>query len=917
MTSKEIEANLRVIAENIESSGHGIGEEFIYEMLLAYGISKTSITRLRNGDFNRSKQPGEVLYGGKLFYTTAPSDQLLANVDHYATEERILKYKPRFVLLTDGNRFAGKDLKLQQNTEFGYQDLPNFYQFFLPLIGGEVYKQQRNNEADRNAAYELAKLYDQLLDDNPHLREGHSHDLNLFLARLLFCLFAEDTGIFEPSGIFTNVISQNTDTDGNGVDVLLHDLFIRLNTRDEWAKALPRYVQEFPYVNGGLFRDEIEIPRFTRRSRDLLLNACDLNWSEINPDIFGSMIQAVSDPEERGHLGMHYTSVENIKRVIRPLFLDELYEEYEQYKEAHNERKLILLINRMSEMKFFDPACGSGNFLIIIYKELRLLEIEILLTLLEWEMERGEPKFHYSAISLDQFYGIEIKDFAHEVAMLSLWLAEHQMNGIFKERLAEQGKLNPFLPLREAGHIVVGNAAQISWESVCPRTSPNDEIYLIGNPPYSGARKQGKEQKVDMDETFKQLKKYKDLDYIAIWFYKGAKYIAGCPKMSLAFVSTNSICQGQQVALLWPYIFDMGLEIHFAYTSYKWSNNAIGNAGVTVIIIGLRNISNELKYIYTPNGIRSEVKNINAYLIDAPSVSIGERMQPISKFPRMNFGNMSNDGGALVLTRQEYNEIIGLHSYLTEVTRKYLGGYEFLNGGLRYCLWIEDDQLELIKDCPEVTKRINACREHRLKSVDKGTNKLAERSHQFRDRTVASTEALIIPRVSSGRRDYIPIGIVDKDTIIADSAMAVYDPPIWLFGVLHSRMHMVWVDAVGGKLKTDYRYSAKLCYNTFPLPKLNPTDEHLIKVWVKEVFNARADYEVDGKSIAWMYDPDTMPQDLRNAHHELDLVVDRCYRSTPFSSDSERLQTLFNLYEEMTKRHTLFAKPKRTRKKKQ
>lgn len=912
MTSKEIETNLRVIAGNIESSGHGIGEEFIYEMLLAYGISKTSITRLRNGDFNRSKQSGEVLYGGKLFYTTAPSDRLLANVDHYATEERILKYKPRFVLLTDGNRFAGKDLKLQQNVEFGYQDLPNFYQFFLPLIGGEVYKQQLNNEADRNAAYELAKLYDQLLDDNPHLREGHSHDLNLFLARLLFCLFAEDTGIFEPSGIFTNVISQNTDTEGNGVDVLLQDLFIRLNTRDEWAKSLPRYVQEFPYVNGGLFRDEIEIPRFTRRSRELLLNACGLNWSEINPDIFGSMIQAVSDPEERGHLGMHYTSVENIKRVIRPLFLDELYEEYEQYKEARNERKLILLINRMSEMKFFDPACGSGNFLIITYKELRLLEIEILLTLLEWEMERGEPQFHYSAISLDQFYGIEIKDFAHEVAMLSLWLAEHQMNSIFKERLAEQGKLNPFLPLREAGHIVIGNAAQISWESVCPRTSPDDEIYLIGNPPYSGSRKQDQEQKADLEQVFR--KDYKSLDYIAIWFYKGARYIEGHPNISLAFVSTNSICQGLMVGLTWPRVLNDTLEIGFAYTSYKWTNNAIGNAGVTVIIVALRNKSNATKYIFIGDE-RHEAKNINAYLIDAPDIIVDSRNLPLSEFPIMNFGNMPADGGHLLFTRSQYDEFLKIEPAAKKWMKRLISAKEFLSGESRYCLWLVGITKDELATLPRIRQRVEFVREVRLSS---SRPQLANTPHLFAQITQPENcDFLLVPATTSENRKYIPIGQFDKDNIANNSTFVIASDEPWLFGVLHSRMHMVWVDAVGGKLKTDYRYSAKLCYNTFPLPELNSKDKYRIGLQVQEVLMARGVYEGQGKSIAWMYDPDTMPQELRDAHHELDLVVDRCYRSTPFDSDSERLQTLFNLYEEMTKRHTLFAKSKRTRKKKQ
>lgn len=914
MTSKEIEQNLRKLVSQTEAEGEPIDRDFLLDVLLAYGISKSSVTRLRNGSFNRSRVEGEILYGEKLFFTTAPTGELLAQVERYATEERILKHRPRFVLLTDGRQIAGKDLKTGETIDIDYLDLPDSYLFLLPLIGGEVYKQQVNNEADRNAAYELAKLYDRLLEDNPHLREGHSHELNLFLARLLFCFFAEDTGIFETPNIFTSAITQNTQSDGSGVDLFLHDLFVRLNTHDEDAGALPRYVRNFPYVNGGLFREDLEVPRFSRRSRDLLLGVCTLKWSEINPDIFGSMIQAVSDPEERGHLGMHYTSVENILRVIRPLFLDELYLLYERYRDEENEKGLQSLIERMRGMKFFDPACGSGNFLIITYKELRLLEIKILLTLIDLEEKRGVQSFHFSAISLEQFYGIEIKDFAHEIAMLSLWLAEHQMNGIFMAQLEEQGRLKPFLPLREAGHIIAGNAAQLDWTEVCPRTSKADEIYLVGNPPYSGSRKQGKEQKADMERVFHRLRKYKDLDYISIWLSKGAQYIKGHPNMYLAFVSTNSICQGQQVALLWPHIFDMGVEIHFAYTSYKWTNNAIGNAGVTVVIIGLRNNSKEPKYLYSPEGVQIAAKNINAYLTDAPLVTVAERNQSLSNLPHMNFGNMPNDGGALILTVQERNKLIEECPLTQDFIKRYLGGYEFINGGMRYCLWIEEDQLDEAERNPFVRRRIEACRAHRLKSVDKGTRKLAERSHQFRDRTMASVEALLIPATSSERRDYIPIGVVDPDTIISNSAMAVYDPPLWLFGVLHSRMHMVWVDAVGGKLKTDYRYSAKLCYNTFPLPALSKQRQLLIEFAVREVLSKRGTYEAEGKSIAWMYDPDTMPDDLREAHHKLDLAVDRCFSPTLFESDSERLEALFERYEEMINTPTLFAKPKRRRK---
>lgn len=913
MTSKEIEQNLRKLVSQTEEEGEPIDRDFLLDVLLAYGISKSSVTRLRNGSFNRSRVEGEILYGEKLFFTTAPTGELLAQVERYATEERILKHRPRFVLLTDGRQIAGKDLKTGESIDIDYLDLPDSYLFLLPLIGGEVYKQQVNNEADRNAAYELAKLYDRLLEDNPHLREGHSHELNLFLARLLFCFFAEDTGIFETPNIFTSAITQNTQSDGSGVDLFLHDLFVRLNTHDEDAGALPRYVRDFPYVNGGLFREDLEVPRFSRRSRDLLLGVCTLKWSEINPDIFGSMIQAVSDPEERGHLGMHYTSVENILRVIRPLFLDELYQLYERYRDEENEKGLHSLIERMRGMKFFDPACGSGNFLIITYKELRLLEITILLTLIDLEEKRGVQSFHFSAISLDQFYGIEIKDFAHEIAMLSLWLAEHQMNGIFMAQLEEQGRLKPFLPLREAGHIIAGNAAQLDWTEVCPRTSTSDEIYLIGNPPYSGSRKQGKEQKADMERVFHT--DYKSMDYIAIWFYKGARYIEGHPNMSLAFVSTNSICQGLMVGLTWPRVLGSSLEIHFAYNSYKWTNNAIGNAGVTVVIIGLRNLNIKApKFIYSPEGIKKEVKNINAYLIDGPEIIVNGQTKPISKLPTMYFGNMPNDGGNLLFTSAEYRSFCTEYPKYSKYIKKFIGGSDFIDGRIRYTLDIGDEELKDALQCPEVAKRLDAVKLHRLRSSEKSTQAKASTPHKFYFTAYQPTEALLIPATSSERRDYIPIGVVDQDTIISNSAMAVYDPPLWLFGILHSRMHMVWVDAVGGKLETRYRYSAKLCYNTFPLPELSKQRQLLIEFAVREVLSKRGTYEAEGKSIAWMYDPDTMPDDLREAHHELDLAVDRCFSPTPFESDSERLEALFERYEEMINSATLFAKPKRRRK---
>lgn len=895
MTSKEIENNLIKLTEN------PMNEEFIYDFLLAYGISKTSVTRLKKGDFNMSRVPGEVLYKGKLFFKKADSDNLLAEVENISQNERILKHNPRFVMVTDNKTIAVSDLKLRNNRAFAFEELSGHFEFFLPLIGSEIYKHSTNNEADRNAAYELAKLYDILLEDNTGLQEGHTHLLNIFLARLLFCFFAEDTGIFEKD-IFTNALSLHTKEDGSDVHVFMNDLFKKLNSNNQ---NHPAYVKHFPYVNGGLFREEIDTPIFSRKSRNILMNCSELNWSEINPDIFGSMIQAVADPEERSDLGMHYTSVENILKVIRPLFLDDLYEEFK--KQRDNEKALNRLIQRMSRIKFFDPACGSGNFLIITYKEIRLLEIKIIQQLIDLQTERrGELQFYYTQISLSQFYGIEIKDFAHEIAMLSLWLAEHQMNLVFENELPEWGKSIPILPLKEAGHITCGNAVTVNWNDVCPR-SEDDEIYLIGNPPYLGSRNQDATQKKDMEYVFR--KDYKSMDYVSIWFYKGAKYIEE-HNAQLAFVSTNSICQGLLVALTWPRILNEKIEISFAHTSFKWTNNAIGKAGVTVIIVGLRNKSNKPKYLFT-NNIRKEVNNINAYLLDSNEIYIRSQNHSISKFPTMNFGNMPADGGHLLFDEDEKNDFLEKEPDATKWFKELLSAHEFLNGKKRYCLWLEGISDEEIERLPHVKERINLVYKERIKS---SRPQLAQIPHLFAQITQPpNSDFILIPRVTSENRKYIPIGFYNKDVKAGDTNLIIADTQPWLFGVLHSKMHMVWVDAVGGKLETSYRYSAKLCYNTFPFPDITEKQKYAITQYVFSVLDARAKYPQ--KTMAWLYNPETMPKELRQAHQELDEAIERCYRLAPFSSDAERLEYLFKMYDEMIKKDTLWAKQKRRKKK--
>lgn len=893
MNSHEIEQNVKRIIENFSK------ENFLYDLLLAYGISKTSITRLKSGDFNLSKVEGEILYKKKIFFKPQPADTLLSSIESLAKEERILKHSPRFAVVTDYKNLVAKDLKLGKNLDISIKDLPNHYAFFLPLAGSEVYHASNDNEADRNAAYKMAQLYDLLITQNPSVYNSKEsiHNLNIFLSRLLFCFFAEDTEIFDGDSIFTNTLYQHTNENGSDTHLFLNRLFDRLNTEN--AKGFPAHFALFPYVNGGLFKDKIASPVFTAKARKILIELGELNWRDINPDIFGSMIQAVVIPEYRSDLGMHYTSVPNIQKLIKPLFLDALYEEFENCKTIPQLRKLI---NRIAKIKFFDPACGSGNFLIITYKEIRLLEIKILQRIIDLS---PTPAMEFTSIQLSQFYGIELDDFAHEMAILSLWLAEHQMNKVFEEMLFDYGKSKPILPLKQAGKIVQGNAARVDWKTVCP-IGKEDEVYIIGNPPYLGSRNQVGEQKDDMKFVFRT--EYKSLDYVSIWFYKGAKYIEG-NNAQLAFVSTNSICQGLLISLTWPRILNEYIEIGFAYQSFKWTNNAKGNAGVTVIILGLRNKTEKPKYLFFDN-LKKEAKNINAYLLNSADIYIFGRTKPLAKFPAMLFGNMPNDGGNLLFNETEYKNFIAKYPKNKDCIKKFIGASEFLDGHMRYTLFV--NQIDDVKDNVEIKERFQKVYEHRIKSTEKSTRAKAATPNHFYFTSHHDSDSILIPRHSSESRDYIPLGFFDSNTVIADSAMAIYDAQPWLFGVIHSKMHMVWVDAVGGKLETRYRYSAKLCYNTFPFPDITLKQKENLNLYVFAILDERAKHPE--KTMAQLYDPDKMPKGLKQAHEELDRAVEQCYRLQPFTSDTERLEYLFKLYEEMTKSGTLFEKQKKTRK---
>tara|TARA_Y100000114_G_scaffold156111_1_gene182155 strand:- start:45821 stop:48487 length:2667 start_codon:yes stop_codon:yes gene_type:complete len=884
MNITQIENNLKKLVREIDKSS------FIYDLLLAYNLPKSSITRLQKGNLNLSKTEGEISWKKKLLFREVYDQDLHLAISDLVKE---VKHDQRFVVVTDYKQLLAIDTKTQDKLDIELGELNKHYAFFLPWAGMEKAQHKNENPADVKAAEKMAKLFDEIKKDNPDTSPEFIHGLNVFLSRLLFCFFAEDTDIFEDN-LFTNSVSSHTQPDGSDLGDYLDRLFEVLNTDKKDRKDIPEHLMDFPYVNGGLFKQPIKSPTFTRRSRQAIIESGELQWSEINPDIFGSMIQAVITPEHRGGLGMHYTSVPNIMKVIEPLFLNDLYEAYDKAKGS--QKKLSELLRRISKIKIFDPACGSGNFLIIAYKELRRLEMKIF---------KENNLMALSGISLSQFYGIELDDFAHEIAQLSLWLAEHQMNVEFYK---EFGRTNPTLPLKESGKIVHGNACRVDWEHVCPKNK-EDETYLLGNPPYLGGRMQNSEQKEDIKLAYSQFKKAPKVDYISCWFLNGAKYIKNS-RSYFAFVTTNSICQGEQINMIWPHLLeDLELEIFFAYKGFKWENNAKKNAGVIVSIIGLRNPSSQPKYIFEGN-LQSKAQNINPYLIDGNNFFIEKRTTPISDLKRMEYGNMAIDGGHLILNKEEKLELINSNPSSEKYIRQIFGAQEYLNNVERYCLWIDDLEAKKALTITEIAKRVNAVQEKRASGNDKGVIELAKRPHQFREMKQAESFALILPTVSSERRNYLPIGFLKPDQIIIAPNQAIYDPETHLLGILSSKMHMVWLKTVGGRLKTDFRYSSSLVYNTFPFPNIS---EDKVSVLTQSVFRILEERERHSdKTLAQLYDPDKMPEGLREAHRLNDLAVERCYRSRPFESDEERLEYLFKLYEKMIEeekqKNTLFDK---------
>lgn len=886
-------------------------DDFIYEFLALLDVSKSTITSLKKNDsrYNVAADPdsGEVANKHRIYFKPVSADQDLSKVLSDLKSSPIIgQHKIRMVMVTNFETILINDTKYDETLDCDFTDLYKNYHFLLPLAGLERARDYSEHPADVHASEKMGRLFDHIKSHNEFNTTDDTHALNIFLTRLLFCFYAEDTGIFKPNQ-FHDVIESTTNIDGSDVDTVLYDLFETLDlpeSSDE-RKNKPTHHTAFPYVNGGLFEHHFAIPEFNARTRRTLLECARLNWSEINPDIFGSMFQAVIDPEQRGQLGQHYTSVNNVMKVLQPLFLDELRDELDTLVELSDQNlhknnkieRLNALLDRISNIKAIDPTVGAAGFLITAYKELRKLEIDILKAQRDSMKKAKENSLGFSfdsVVSLSNFYGIEYDHFACQIARLSLWLSEHQMNVIFEKEL---GVSQPMLPLKDSGYIVHGNSLRIDWNEVCPNNG-TDEIYVVGNPPFGGKANRTDDQSEDMARAFKGLKTFKALDYVASWFYKGAQYIANS-NAKLALVSTNSIVQGVQVATLFPPIFDLGIHINFAYHSFPWSNNAKNNAGVHVVIVGLSPKDNGKKTIFKSidKAWHSEtVENINPYLVAGSNIAVQGRGKATHDGLPMSFGSMPNDGGHLLMTTDEKNELIEKEPKAAKWVKKILGAEEFINGKDRYCLWLaEITDLEL-DSMPLVKSRVENVKKMRSASKRKATKNLSITPHLFgENRQPTSGSYILIPSVSSNRRKYIPIGFFDHKVICTNLNQMIPNGTLYDFAILTSLIHNDWMRLTAGRLGIGYRYSSTVVYNTFPFPDVNENQKKNIERLAEEILLARADNV--GKTMAELYDPETMPDDLKQAHSKLDEAVDKLYRPQGFKTSEERLAHLLARYE--------------------
>jgi hypothetical protein len=811
---------------------------------------------------------------------------------------------PKYVLVCDFYIFRLYDTEEQTTLEFTLDELVNNVQSFGYLLGYQKKTYKEQDPANIKAAELMGKLHDRLEEIG---YEGHP--LEVYLVRILFCLFAEDTTIFNKQQ-FQDYIEQRTAEDGSDLASKLQELFQVLNTpEDKRFKNLDEQLNEFPYVNGKLFEEILPMASFDTKMRLALLDCCYIDWSKISPAIFGSMFQSVMNPKERRNLGAHYTSETNILKLIKPLFLDELWAEFENIK--NNKNKLPEFHKKISQLKFLDPACGCGNFLVITYRELRLLELEILRA----TYKNGQGVLDVSTIiwlDVDMMCGIEYEEFPARIAEVAMWLIDHQMNMLISN---EFGQYFARLPLKKSAKIVHGDALEVDWEEVIAK---NQLSYIIGNPPFIGSKIMSQFQRNQIVREFENSKGSGVLDYVTGWYLKAAKYIQNT-KIKAAFVSTNSIVQGEQTSILWGQMINKyGIKIHFAHRTFKWSNEAKGNAAVYCVIIGFANFETSFKRIFEYEDIKGEAheikaKNINPYLIDAKDFLIEKRRKPICNVPEIAFGSMPNDGGNLLLEDKEKILLTENDNILSKYIRPLISGQEFLNGEKKWCLWLENFNPTEISKSKELVNRINKVKELRSNSTREATKKLALFPYSFGEIRQPKTDYIFIPLTSSENRKIIPMGFFDENSIANNTGSVIENSNLYHFGILQSSMHMSWVNTVCGRLESRYRYSNEIVYNNYPWPE-NPTEKQIksIEEKAQNVLDVRASFS--NSSLADLYNPLTMPPALVKAHNELDKAVDAAYSKQNFSTESKRMEFLFELYEKYTADLFVKEKPKKIKK---
>ena len=904
MNAVEIEQAISELAEKPFDR-----QEFPFQFLEAFGNKDTTLKRLRTGVSNKSDLGG-VLQTNNIHIATCAPGQTSATIAALRSSPATTKGKARFILATDGETLEAEDLTSDDPpVACAYPDFHDHFGFFLPLAGITTVKQIRESAFDIKATGRLNRLYVELLKDNPEWgTEARRHDMNHFMARLIFCFFAEDTDIFIGKGRFTETVAQMSAKDSSNTHEVIATLFRTMNTKreDRAAAKIPRWAEDFPYVNGALFSGGDEVPRFSKIARSYLLHVGGLDWTKINPDIFGSMIQAVAEDEERGELGMHYTSVPNILKVLNPLFLDDLRSKLEEA--GDNPRTLLNLRKRIAKIRVFDPACGSGNFLVIAYKEMRAIEAEI-------NRRRGEPD-RVSEIPLTNFRGIELRDFPAEIARLALVIAEYQCDVLYRgQKLA----LAEFLPLRYENWIVSGNALRLDWPSICPPTgtgvkvkaddlfgTPLDqaeidfeneggETYICGNPPFKGARKQTPAQKSDMEFVFGGGNDYKDCDYVVAWYIKASEY-SNADATDFAFVSTNSISRGEQVEHLWSRLYRNGDSIAFGHTQFRWANNAKLNAGVWCVIIGVTRDKAKRRRIFEGETVR-EVASISPYLIAGNEDYIRQAGGALAtQLPKLVSGNMARDDGNLILENDEKQLLLTEAPNAWSLLRPLIGTTEIRQGTRRWCIWVDDDDIDFAMSIEPVRKRIEATRDFRARSKAPTTIGYSRIPHRFAQRCHKESSSIVLPKNTVEGIPYLTPDFVSSNTITTDLAFVTFTDDAWVLAILSSTLHRIWAEAISGGLGAGIRYSSLLTYNAFPLPTLTEKNKADLTRCAEDILLAREHHFP--ATIADLYE--SLPDDLRAAHDRNDEVLERIYIGRRFKNDTERLEKLFDLYTKMT-----------------